>query len=413
MSALQAGVLGMLAHQLRLDAIGNNIANANTVGYKSARVLFADTLYQLLEPATAPTANLGGTNPSSVGQGVLVTGMDTFFGQGGLMLTGRTTDVAIEGEGFLAVTDGVRIFYTRNGALGLDAGGHLVHLASGLRVIALPAPAASPGSVNNPTVTPTSTLQLPVGQSSLARATSQVRLGANLDSRTAPGTQYPVSFRVYDSLGAGHEVTLTFTRSATEGRWDVTGTSPDGTISLGAPAQITFDERGKPTVGALPIQMTLSNPNGANSTLEITLSVADVTQLAQESSAALLTQDGVPPGTLTGLTINGDGLIVGVYSNGLMSSLGRLVTAVFSNTGGLQSERHSLFSATVNSGEPTYGTPGSGNRGAVRSGQLESSNVNLAQEFADMIVTQRGFQASARVVTTADQMLQELMNLAR
>jgi flagellar hook protein FlgE len=218
--------------------------------------------------------------------------------------------------------------------------------------------------------------------------------------------------RVYDSLGASHDVTLTFTRSATDGVWDVTGTSADGAVSVGPPAQILFDDQGRPLAPSLPLQITLSNPNGAAATIDIALSVADVTQLAQESSAALFTQDGVPPGTLTGLSVNGDGSIAGVYSNGLTSTLGQLVTAVFSNTGGLQSERNSLFSTTVNSGEPTYGAPGNGNRGAIRSGQLETSNVNLAQEFADMIVTQRGFQASARVVTTADEMLQELMNVA-
>src|SRR5205807_4112534 len=144
---LQAGVSGMLAEQTRMDAVGNNIANSNTVGYKSVHVMFADSLYQVLKPATAPSALLGGTNAVAIGEGVQVAGMDSDFSQGNLTATGRSTDVAIEGEGFLTVTDGSRIFYTRNGSLGLDANGYLVHLASGLRVVAMPPAAAStPGA---------------------------------------------------------------------------------------------------------------------------------------------------------------------------------------------------------------------------------------------------------------------------
>jgi flagellar hook protein FlgE len=397
MSALQTGVTGMLAHQLRMDAVGNNIANSNTIGFKGVSVMFADALYQQMESG-------------SVGQGVLVAGIDTNFAQGSLLATGRTTDIAIEGEGFLAVTDGTQIYYTRNGAMGLDAEGNLIHLASGLRVVGLP---PSSGSPNTSVVTPSSTLTLPLGQTSVARATSQLNLGGNLDSRAATGTAYQVTARVYDSLGAGHDVTLTFTRSSTPGQWDVSGSSADGAITFASPAQVTFDQNGKPTIDTLSCQMTLSNPAGANSTLDITLSVANMNQLAEDSSTALRSQDGMPPGMLTGIAIAPDGAIMGVYSNGLTSPVGQLVTATFANTGGLENMRDSLFQASPSSGVAVFGAPGSNGRGTVRSGQLESSNVNLAQEFADMIITQRGFQASSRVINTADEMLQELMNVAQ
>jgi flagellar hook protein FlgE len=238
-------------------------------------------------------------------------------------------------------------------------------------------------------------------------------VGGNLDARVAAGETYQVTARVYDSLGAGHDVTLTFTRSATPGQWDVSGSSADGTITFPAPAQVTFDANGQPTVPSLPFQMTLTNPSGANPTLDVNVSLANVNQLAQDSSAALRSQDGMPPGMLTGVRIDDSGTIFGVYSNGLMSPVGQLVTASFSNNGGLVSVRDSLFEASPESGVPVYGMPGMDGRGTVRSGQLEASNVNLTQEFADMIITQRGFQASSRVMNTADEMLQELMNVVQ
>jgi flagellar hook protein FlgE len=261
-------------------------------------------------------------------------------------------------------------------------------------------------------VTPASTLQIPVGQSSLARATSELTLGGNLDARAAAGDAYPITARIYDSLGAGHDVTLTFTRAA-GGNWDVTGSSADGTVTMAAPNQVTFDADGNPTVTELSMQMTLTNPNGANATVDATISVVGLTQLAQDGSAALRSQNGVAPGTLTGLAIGQDGTVQHVYSNGLTSSVGQLVTATFANTSGLTNIGNSLFETTVNSGVADFGAPGSGGRGELRSGQLEASNVNLAQEFADMIVTQRGFQASSRVVSAADEMLQVLMNVVQ
>lgn len=409
MSALQSGVSGMLANQARLDAVGNNIANANTVGYKSARVLFSDALYQILEPAGAPTSNVGGTNPNVVGQGVLVAGTDISFNQGNLMATGRTTDLAIDGSGFLPVTDGTQVLYTRNGALGIDADGYLVHLASGFRVLALP-PSTGDTAMN---VTPASTMRIPLDQASVARATSQVNLSGNLNSELEQGTPYPVTAHVLDSLGAEHIVTLSFSRSATEGAWDVTATSADGTVTVPPPGQVTFDQDGQPSLGELGLQMTLTTPNGANPTIDFNLDTSGMTQLAQASTAALLSQDGLSPGVLSGIAFNADGGIVGIFGNGLRSDLGQVVTATFSNTAGLEPRSNSLFGTSLNSGIAQYGKPSVNGRGILRSGQLEASNVNLAQEFADMIVTQRGFQASSRVVSAADQVLQELINVGR
>jgi flagellar hook protein FlgE len=427
MSALQAGVGGMIAEQTRMDAVGNNIANSNTVGYKSADVIFADALYDVLKPATGPSGQISGTDPVAVGQGVLVTGMNTDFAQGNLMSTGRSTDVAVQGEGFLTLTDGQHLYYTRSGSLGLDANGYLVQLASGLRVLGMP-PSAPPGttgpsvpagspapatSATSVSVSPSNTLQVPIGQTASAHATSQVTLGGNLNSQAASSAKIQVTSHVYDSLGAGHDLTLIFTRSGTAGQWDVSATSPDGTATLASPTQLTFDANGAASPGSLSLQLALSGSSGAGTPQAITVSVANLTQLAQDSSAALRSQDGLPPGTLTGVSIAGDGTIMGIFSNGMSKPLGQLVTTTFSNNNGLESVRDSLYRASLSSGTPVYGAAGSAGHGSIQSGQLESSNVNLTQEFANMLVTQRGYQASSRVVTTADQMLQDLMNVIR
>jgi flagellar hook protein FlgE len=360
-------------------------------------VIFTDALYEA-------------TSETWVGTGVQVAASQNNHLQGPLTPTGRTTDIGIEGEGFLTVTDGANIFYTRSGALGLDAAGNLIHVASGLKVAALPP--NSPASAAT-TLAPSNTVQIPLGATATARATTAMSLGGNLDSRAAAGGSTQITARVYDSLGNGHDVALTFTRSATPGQWDVTGTSADGTITIPAPAQVTFDANGAPSTPTVQFQVALANPNGATATIPVDVSMANTTQLAQESSIAFRTQDGMPPGVLSGVSIGADGSIVGVYSNGLTSSLGQLVLGTFTNTSGLEKFKDTLYQATPNSGLPTHGVPGSSGRGAIRSGQLEASNVDLAREFADMIITQRGYQASARVVNTADQMLQELMNITQ
>lgn len=404
-TALQAGVSGMLAHQTKMDSVGNNIANANTIGFKSTNTQFANMLNRTLYPASAPTAQRGGTNPSTLGGGVRVASLDTNFAQGALQDTGRNLDVAVEGNGFLTVTDGNSIFMTRNGNLGLDSDGTLIHMATKLRVLAAP-----PGSTS---VTPGSTLKLPVGAASLARATSTVTLGGNLDSRLADGQSQVITATVYDSLGSAHPMTLNLTRSSANNSWTVSGTSPDGTVTVNGSPQLTFDTNGAPQLSKLPLTLNLTGNGGAQSALNFDLHVGGMTQFAQSSSASLASQDGLAPGSLTSVRLHENGEIAGVFSNGLTKPLGQLVTATFSNTEGLESMGDSLYRASVNSGDPVFGTPGSNSHGALRSGFLEGSNVDLTREFTEMIVTQRGYQASSRIISTSDQMLQELMQIIR
>lgn len=407
MGSFQSGVSGMLAQQVRMDVIGNNIANANTIGFKSSRVLFADQMYRLMRAGSPESAAYGGANPMQAGLGVYVAGTQTDFSQGGVVPTGRAMDVMIQGQGMLAVTDGNSIFYTRDGALGLDASGNLIHLASGMRVVS-----GATGEGGAQGVSPTATLRAPLGQS-LARATSEAALGGNLDSRAEAGATHTITSRVYDSLGNGHDVQLTLTRGDEPGTWNVTATSPDGTVTVGSPATVEFDESGRPTAESLNVSLALTSPEGAAASIDVAFNIAGMTQQAQANSASLLSQNGVPPGTLTGVAFGADGSIQGVYSNGLRSPLGQLVTANFTNPHGLEAMGNNLYSVGANSGIPVYGTPGDGSHGALISGQLEGSNVNLAQEFSDMIITQRGYQANSRVITTSDEMLQEVMGLKR
>ena len=404
-TSLQAGVSGMLAHQTRLDAVGNNIANANTTGFKSTHAQFSDLLNQTLRPASATTAQRGGTNPSTLGAGVRVSSLDTNYSQGTLQDTGRALDVAVEGNGFLSVTDGTSTFMTRNGSLGIDSDGTLVQMATKLRVLVAP-----PGGGG---VTAASTLKLPVGQASMARATTQVNVGGNLDARLAAGASQPITATIYDSLGSAHALNLSLTRSATANTWTVSGTSPDGTVTATGTPDITFDANGKPQVSSLPLTLALTNAQGATANLSFNLKLDGMTQLSQSASASLTSQDGLAPGTLTSVTVRENGEIAGVFSNGLTKTMGQLVTATFANTEGLENVGDSLFRATVNSGVANYNTPGTSSHGTVRGGFLEGSNVDLTREFTDMIVTQRGYQASSRVISTSDQMLEELMQIVR
>jgi flagellar hook protein FlgE len=184
-------------------------------------------------------------------------------------------------------------------------------------------------------------------------------------------------------------------------------------VVIPPPDQVVFDANGRPTLPTLNLGLTLDDGAGADPNVNVALDLAAVTQQAAPVSLALASQNGVPPGTLTGIAFERGGSVSGVYSNGLRNSLGQLPTAVFANPGGLEARGNNLYQIGANSGAAIYGLPGSDGRGTIAGGQLENSNVNLAQEFADLIVTQRGFQASSRVVSAADELLQELINTAR
>ena len=404
-TALQNGVSGLLAQQVAMDTLGNNVANANTTAFKSSTAEFTDMLYQTIRPASTATAQHGGSNPSMLGTGVKVASISKNFAQGSLQATGRNLDIAIEGNGFLPVTDGASVFLTRNGSLGVDSEGTLVHLATKMRVLAAPAAAGA--------ADPSRTIKLPVGQASVAQPTAKASLAGNLDARVATGGVQNVTATVYDSLGAPRSIQLSLTRTASPDVWTVAGTSADGAVTLSGTPEVTFDTGGRITSGPLAMNLALTDPHGANASQGFALDLASVTQFAQTSSIALASQDGLPPGTLSSVSIRDNGDVTGVFSNGLTRVLGKIATATLANAEGVESLGDSLYRASADSGDAVYAEPGVAGHGVLRSGSLEGSNVDLAREFTNIIVTQRSYQANSRVISTSDQMLQDLMQLIR
>jgi flagellar hook protein FlgE len=421
--SLFAGVSGLRNHQVRMDVIGNNIANVNTVGFKASRVNFAEALSQTIRGAQAPSEARGGMNAMQVGLGVQVGSIDTLFTQGNLQYTGNLTDLAIQGDGFLVVGDGLRRFYTRDGAVVMDADGNLVHASSGLRLMGWQADAT--GAVD--TAGPLAPLTIPVGTQIPPMATARATLAGNLDGgapvydpgdpATASG-RWTTTLTVYDALGNPTQLRLVFTKQgANEWQWELFyGDEPSpvgsGTLSFADP-----DSPGRLSDPTAPVEVTvpLSSlaPDLGAPDLTFEIDFGGVTQYASPSTVALQSQDGYASGSLESFAIDGNGVITGLYSNGRTQVIGQVALALFTNPGGLLKAGSNLYAESSNSGPAAVGAAGTGGRGTLTAGALEMSNVDLAQEFTNMITAQRGFQANARVITTSDELLQELISLRR
>jgi len=405
MRSLFAGVSGLRIHQTRMDVIGNNIANINTNGFKAGRVTFQDVLSQTIQGARAPEAGgKGGVNPMQVGLGATIGSIDTLFAQGNLQSTGKATDLAIQGDGFFVLSDGARVYYTRDGAFDVSADGSLVHAGTGMRVQGWQADAN--GNVD--TTQPLGSIVIPLGQQIAPKATTTASFAGNLNAGASAGDAWSTTITVFDSLGNSHDVTVTFTKTATANTWDWAATvSGVGTVGTG---QVVFTTSGafSSSTGG-PITWT---PSGA-AALSITPDFSTITQYAGASTVGPSGQDGYATGSLDSFNINSAGIITGVYSNGRNLTLGQIATARFANTGGLMKAGSNLYQESPNSGVPQVGMPDSGGRGPIFTGALEMSNVDLAQEFTNMIIAQRGFQANSRIITTADEMLQDMIALRR
>lgn len=401
--SLFAGVSGLRSHQVRMDVIGNNIANVNTVGFKVSRVNFAEALSQTIRGAQAPSGARGGMNPMQVGLGVQVGGVDTLFTQGNLQYTGNLTDLAIQGDGFLMVGDGLRQFYTRDGAIVMDADGNLVHASSGLRLLGWQADAT--GTVD--TAGPLSPLRIPVGTQIPPKATESVLFEGNLGAQGMVGDGWVTTATVFDSLGNPLQLVVEFEKTATN-EWAWTARYDGTDVGTGV---LTFDASGLVTGGGTA--SVSFNPNTGGQVLTLTLDFTSLTQYGGSSTVALRSQDGYATGSLESFAIDGNGVMTGLYSNGRTQILGQVAMALFPNPGGLLKAGNNLYAESSNSGPAAVGEAGSGGRGSLTAGALEMSNVDLAQEFTNMITAQRGFQANARVITTSDELLQELISLRR
>lgn len=500
-----AGVSGLKAHQMRMDVIGNNIANVNTAGYKASRVTFQEMLSQTTRGATAPTANRGGSNPQQVGLGVQLGSIDVKHTQGNTQSTGYITDLAIEGDGFFILAegeDGLNRLYTRAGIFGLDSGGtegNLVSLVNGMRVMGY---RAENGIIDYTSLKP---LYISGSQTIEARATDQVVFGGNLDSRYTEGTGVRRTVQVYDSLGTEHTIVVDLTKTNEDNTWDwkaywlvpssaipvdqageitpnaryvvhggklwkvdpgyeynenepspgeevasfdgevgavkgegakftfgtplangtfLTAASDGSSLVLTAESAVGQAEDGPDDtrikfgtngsfLGPKPEEAVISfDPAGAES-IRIKLDFTQFTQYADTFTGKFLSQNGHTSGALESFTIDQNGVIVGSFSNGLTQALGQVALAKFANPGGLMRSGSTMFMESTNSGSAQVEPAGAPGFGQIIPSALEMSNVDLSEEFTDMIITQRGFQANSRIITTSDEMLQELVNLKR
>ena len=396
--SLFSGISGLRAHQTMLDVTGNNIANVNTTGFKTSQTQFQDTLSQVIQNAGAPQEGVGGgTNPAQVGLGVRVAGVTTNFQQGAAQLTNRSTDMMISGDGFFVVRKGTEALYARAGAFDFDAQGQLVTPDGGL---VQGWAAADDGSID--INAPLSDLRLPVATLMGSTQTTTATFEGNLPSDAAMTPTPTVLNReitIYAPDGTARALNLAFTKTANPGEWTVAATL-DGVAAGGGTVQ--FDAAGALTAGG-----SLAVTGGPTVDLSALTGYAGLTTV--EASG----QNGRTAGTLQSFVINADGTLLGSFSNGLKQALGRVSLATFANPAGLEKAGGSLYRTTVNSGDPQVGEAGTGGRGALTGGALEMSNVDLSAEFTNLIIAQRGFQANSRVITTSDEMLQELVNLKR
>jgi flagellar hook protein FlgE len=559
MRSLYAAISGLRNHQTKMDVIGNNIANVNTVGFKSGSVTFQDMLSQTLSGASSGSGNSGGTNAMQVGLGVSVASINTNFTDGSTQSTGVQTDLAITGQGFFVVGDALNQQYTRSGNFTFDALGNFVN-GNGVKVlgwqanssgvvdttgpiagITVPVGSSMPAKVSSTlsvignlsasanalgtaagvqsattvltgahmtTATTDATASVtaaPAGVAKTAATTAQSSLATASASATAANTaatnypatttaaalqaatakaladaetavkdaetavattgsvaaaatalasakavladakaanvaalaltdhssDQPASLNVYDTQGNAYKLSGTFEKTGAN-QWSFTPsatiTNANGVtlanVTTTAPIVLAFNANGSINTASStlsnikidPTTVTPPSPYVGGGAFTITPDFSTMTQYGTDTTAKIDSTDGYTAGTLTaggGITISSDGTIVGSFTNGKKMNLGQVAMANFNNPGGLIKSGDSLYSTSSNSGQAQVGKAGTGGRGSLTPGSLEMSNVDLAQQFSDMIVTQRGFQANSKIITTDDSMLEELVNLKR
>ncbi len=428
--ALGTARSGLVATGAALSVIGNNIANVNTVGFKGSRTDFSDLL----------SAQGGGGSAGKIGLGTRIGRISASFTQGNIESTGRPTDLAIEGNGFFVVATGDGNLFTRAGNFRLDSDGKLV-TNQGLPVqgFALNDLESPVGAPTNITVTGASSQPVPTTSISLKsnlRADSELIAGGfdatSFDSAYAT-SNFTTSINVFDSLGAKHTLNLFFTRTGAN-TWDynvgvdagdVGGTpgtlappigsgslqfNEDGslnTLTENAPVTVTFTGASAQTIAVnfgTPNPDPIANPGEG---------IDGITQFAGPSAVGFQSQNGFGAGQLLSLEFSEAGIVTGVFDNGQTRPLFQLALARFTAPDALQPLGNSMYRESVDSGSPAIGTPESGGLGSIVAGAVELSNVAIAQEFIDLISTQRSFQANARVITSSDTLLNDLINIVR
>lgn len=458
MRSMFSGVSSLRAHQLRMDVIGNNIANVNTVGYKASTVTFAEMYSQTLSGASSSTDSRGGTNPMQVGLGSTTAAIGVNHTKGSIQRTDVATDLMVDGSGFFMVSsdkNGQNMYYTRAGNFTMDEQGYLV-TTNGFFVLDVDKKA----------------VQVNMSDTKNATATDRIIVNGNLN---VDDIDYTTTVDIYDSLGDIQTMNINFTGPALRttapitlaspmDAYDPINVAPDGTVTATAnnyafkkmtitnttgtetfpdPADnidlyAMFNENGEivdlVSVAAGDDPMT-DAITSFNQDLDVNVAGAGVidlginramffsngyvtksrvfTQVSKTSDAKGVQLEGISAGSIDTFNISSKGEIIGIYTNGERKTLQVLGLVDFDNPAGLEKIGSNMFQSTPNSGTPKYGAPATGSFGSVTPGALEMSNVDLAAQFTDMITTQRGFQANSRVITTSDEILQELVNLKR
>ena len=419
-STLYTGISGLKSNSEAMSVTGNNISNSNTVGFKSSSTLFSDVL-------SASISSADGS--SQVGRGVQISTVSTMFSQGSFQSSSSSTDLAIEGDGFFMVSaeGSEETLYTRNGSFSFDSDGYLVN-AEGYRV---------QGKLydNDGELVGGDATDIMVDFDSQipANATASLTLTTNLDSGAdiitafdltdaEETSNYSTSTQVYDSLGDTHLVTTYFTKTADQ-TWEwhlaVDSSELDSSVAAAtdltelASGTLTFDSSGNMLTGGTATTpsgaIAWSNGSDAGQQIDMTF---DTTQFSSSSIVISQSQDGYAPGEVVDVSIDDDGTVSASYSNGETLDVAMLTLATFTNASGLSKEGGSLYASTSASGDASVGTAGA-SQGYIYTSSLELSNVDLAQEFVNLITIQNGYSASSKVITTTDEMLQELINLKR
>ena len=411
--SLRTGVSGLKSHQVRMDVISNNIANVNTTAFKRGRAAFNELLGQTLL-GVGRTAGGRGINPAYVGLGVSVGSIDVNFAQGALENTGVATDLGINGDGFFVVRGGDRIYLTRAGNFTINRFGELV-TNSGLQVQGWAFD--ENGELRSAAL---EDVRIPFSATAPPRQTENIYVRGNLNAELAAGETVTVSTVVYAPQGKARTIIIEFTKTSNPNEWQWNLLDEDGNplgVTITSDNLITFDTQGNldPAEALQTFDWDIDN-DGTLESFTLNLAGADdaLTQYAGSTTATVRDQDGQPPGSLIGFSINQEGIVELNFSNGYQQKIYQLALGSVNNVNGLQQVGDNLWSLTSSSGDLALGRAGVElNRTVIVAGTLEMSNVDLATEFTDMIVTQRGYQASARIITTSDEMLQELVQLKR
>ncbi|MDP4161460.1 MAG: flagellar hook-basal body complex protein [Bacillota bacterium] len=403
--SLYSGISGMKNFQTKLDVIGNNIANVNTYGFKKGRVTFKDTMNQTISGASGAQNNRGGINPMQVGLGSTVASIDNVMTQSSMQTTGRSLDLAVAGDGYFVVKQGNAQEYTRAGNFYLDNNGTLVN-GDGMKVQSY-----NNGVLKDITVNVNSVLP--------AKQTNQIEMKGNLPTDAKGSSNLVQQIKVVDDKGLEHVLDLKIQpQDPAAGTWNfsfidntlpVDPANPTANVVSQTITIPAYDPNNPPSSKSFTLK--LNDGTGAVKNFTINMPIKDLTKNAGSLDATAI-PDGNTQGTLDSFNIGSSGEINGVFSNGLVLQLGQLALAKFTNPSGLSKAGSNLFQETVNSGTANINVAGVG-RGTIASGELEMSNVDLSEEFTDMIVAQRGFQANTKIITTSDDILQELINLKR